>query len=323
MPFLVGTDEAGYGPNLGPLVISATLWRVPEGLPADGLYGRLRGTVAATLAEAAQFGPPCVAMADSKTLYQSGKGLAALERGLLAALGVVGRRPSSRLAVWAALAPSSREALRALPWYAEHDGPVPIDCPCGDVEGCVSGLAAGLARAEVRLVEIRSRAIFEDEFNRLCGRHGSKGSLLSHATLGLAAEVLASAGDEPIVVVCDKHGGRNSYADLLSEHFPECYVEVRGEGRQRSVYRFGPPGRRIEFRFEAKAEKHLPTALASMASKYLRELAMRALNEFWARRVPGLCPTAGYPADARRFKNDIAAVQAQLGIADAAMWRCK
>ena len=30
MAYLIGTDEAGYGPNLGPLVISATLWEVPE-----------------------------------------------------------------------------------------------------------------------------------------------------------------------------------------------------------------------------------------------------------------------------------------------------
>ena len=28
MPYLVGTDEAGYAPNLGPLVISATVWWV-------------------------------------------------------------------------------------------------------------------------------------------------------------------------------------------------------------------------------------------------------------------------------------------------------
>ena len=33
MPYLIGTDEAGYGPNLGPLVISTTAWRLPD----DGL----------------------------------------------------------------------------------------------------------------------------------------------------------------------------------------------------------------------------------------------------------------------------------------------
>ena len=64
-------------------------------------------------------------------------------------------------------------------------------------------------------------------------------------------------------------------------------------------------------------------ALAWMASKYLRELAMRALNEYWCRRVPGLQPTAGYPHDARRFRTDIAETQRRLKIADRVVWRVK
>ena len=70
-----------------------------------------------------------------------------------------------------------------------------------------------------------------------------------------------------------------------------------------------------------KADSHLPAALASMASKYLRELAMRAFNDFWRRSVDGLRPTAGYPQDAKRFKAQIAAVQAELGIDDRLLWR--
>jgi hypothetical protein len=72
-----------------------------------------------------------------------------------------------------------------------------------------------------------------------------------------------------------------------------------------------------------KAEACLPVALASMASKYLRELAMRALNDFWGRRLTGLRPTAGYPSDARRFKTDIATVQAELQIDEHVLWRAK
>jgi hypothetical protein len=52
-------------------------------------------------------------------------------------------------------------------------------------------------------------------------------------------------------------------------------------------------------------------------------LAIQAPTEFWARRVPGRRPTAGYPADARRFKHDIAAAQIALGIDDRAIWRSK
>ena len=33
MPWLMGIDEAGYGPNLGPFVMSAALFHVPESAP--------------------------------------------------------------------------------------------------------------------------------------------------------------------------------------------------------------------------------------------------------------------------------------------------
>jgi hypothetical protein len=50
---------------------------------------------------------------------------------------------------------------------------------------------------------------------------------------------------------------------------------------------------------------------------------MRAWNEFWCARIEGLEPTAGYPTDARRFKQAIAAVQQELGIDDDLIWRLK
>jgi len=198
---------------------------------------------------------------------------------------------------------------------------VPVDADGRDVEAVAAALHDGLDAAGVRLVDVRSRAVFPGKFNRLCDAHGSKGAALSHVTLALAAELSRPLQAGPISVLCDKHGGRNRYADLLAEHFADVFIEIHGESRARSVYRFGPAGRRIEFRFQAKGESYLQAALASMASKYLRELAMRAFNHFWCSRVPGLKPTAGYPQDAKRFKAAIAGVQAELGINDDIVWR--
>ena len=58
-----------------------------------------------------------------------------------------------------------------------------------------------------------------------------------------------------------------------------------------------------------------------MASKYLRELAMRAFNDYWCGHVPGLRRTAGYPTDAKRFKLEISAAQTRLEIPDDVVWR--
>lgn len=321
MGYLVGTDEAGYGPNLGPLVISATVWELPDGLCCDDLAARLAAVIVSTPAEMPQDGRPCVAIGDSKVLYQSGKGLQHLERGLWVAMGLLGHAPSTWRGVWQLLAPEALDHHPAAPWYADYDTTVPLDVDPAPLPSLAAALGAALEGHGIRLAAIRSRAVFPDAFNRLIHQYGSKGTALSRVTLDLAAEVLAPLATGPITVICDKHGGRNRYSELLTADFPDSLIEIYAEGRECSRYRFGPPQRRVEFRFQTKAESYLPTALASMASKYLRELAMRAWNQFWCSRIAGLQPTAGYPEDAKRFRADIAALQAELGIGDELLWR--
>ena len=64
-------------------------------------------------------------------------------------------------------------------------------------------------------------------------------------------------------------------------------------------------------------------ALASMLCKYLREVCMVQFNAFWAKHVPGIQPTAGYPVDAKRFIDEIRPAMERLGIPEAAVWRVK
>ncbi|MCH7726653.1 MAG: hypothetical protein IH991_09270 [Planctomycetes bacterium] len=168
---------------------------------------------------------------------------------------------------------------------------------------------------------IQSVAIFPEEFNDSIDRLGSKGELLSLSTLALVRTCLQACDEYPIRVQCDKHGGRNKYAALLQHVFPEHFVEVVQEGRAISTYRWGRRSQRVEISFVARGESFLPSALASMASKYLRELAMKAFNDFWKTHVPGLRPTAGYPVDARRFRDEIEPVRKQLEIHPRMLWR--
>jgi hypothetical protein len=328
MAFLMGTDEAGYGPNLGPLAISASVWHVPDDLADDmvggALYRRLEAAVTAQPGRAAGAGAPRVVIADSKLLYRGGQGLRLLERGLWAAWWAEQKTvPDSFSGVWQRLAGASAAGRHAALCDACDALPAPLDADLQELRRLGPTFDAALAAAGVRLLALESLAIFPAELNAALRQYGSKGEALSRWTLGLLARVIAPLGDERIHILCDKHGGRNRYLPLLVEFFPDDFIRVEGEGRQRSVYRFGPPHRRVEICFQAKGESHLPTALASMASKYLRELAMRALNAFWAVRVPGLRPTAGYPQDARRFRDEIAVTQRELGIEDRTLWRVK
>ena len=202
-------------------------------------------------------------------------------------------------------------------------------------------LAASLAgagqRNGVALVAIRARLVFPGEFNALVDHYGTKGAVLSHVTLALVRRVVDEVRDEHpaerrfsdagapprTLIFLDKHGGRNRYAPLLQHHFADSWIDPLFESRAVSRYAWTHREAPVEAAFRVGCEQLLPTALASMTAKYHRELAMRAFNAWWARRVPGLRPTCGYPGDAHRFKADIARAQRELAIDDRVLWRCR
>lgn len=326
MPYLIGTDEAGYGPNLGPLVIAATVWHVADDLPPAELYQRLKKCVAARPVKDERR----LAIADSKSLYTPGQGLAGLELGVLAALALLGRQPACWRELWPAVLVEGLDTLHELaPWHVDFDQPLPVEIESARLAKTSDRLAAGLACAGVRLVGVSATAMLPHTFNELVERYGSKGELLSLTTLKLAAHALAAlpaaangGPAEPVIITCDKHGGRGHYTGQLQHIFPDDLIRVELESRPESIYRCGPQ-HGYEFRFLAKGERMLPTALASMTAKYLRELAMIPFNRFWQQHVPGLKPTAGYPSDATRFWDEIRPAQQQLGITDKMLWRCR
>lgn len=299
---VIGTDEAGYGPNLGPLVVSATMWSVPS----EDVFE----TFAAELASKG------IRIDDSKKIFRQGSPIG-LEQVILPVLRLL---KISLPKFFAGLAVN-----RADEAIVEPDGfpdPVPIFGEVKTLAENVLVLADTLARFEMKLVAVRCRTIFPGEFNRLLDRHDSKGSLLSEATIRLVTEILSQKKPTPpVLVLCDKHGGRNRYLDLLTHHFSDEFFRIVTEGREKSIYRNMDTQQPLEFRFMAKGDSETPVALASMFAKYVRELAMIRLNEFWQRKIPELKPTAGYPEDAKRFKKEIESVQRKLEIDDDTIWR--
>lgn len=319
MAYLLGTDEAGYGPNLGPLAIAVSVWRVPDELRDWDLYAALAGAITSS----GHPPPPPLTIADSKTLYHSGSGLAALELGVFTALALLGHTPRCWRELQQVLLvgePSEREAL---PWGWQPQRPVPVEAAATTLDPTIAAVRQQCQEQQIQLTSVQAVLVFPERFNNLVEQLGSKGSLLSNLTLDLVARQLAQLDQGPILVQCDKHGGRNRYGAQLQQLFPEFLIEVREESRARSVYRCGPAGRRVEFRFSAKGEQFLPCALASMFAKYLRELAMLDFNQFWRGHLPALKPTAGYPVDARRFLAEIAECQARLGIPNRLLWRSR
>jgi len=361
MAWLIGVDEAGYGPNLGPLTIAATAWRVaPRAAPRaetpalgeTDLYQLLDGAVSREPDGAR------IAIADSKRLYKPGGGLRLLERGVFAALMCRAATPErvtkvaraalaeqerahgERAARGAGTAPANvalswsslLETLGAdpadrrceLPWCDKFELPLPVDAFGDELTEVAQLLATACGQTGVAPPTVRARLVFPAEFNDLIDKHGTKGAALSHVTIGLLRKLidqLEPTDGEPVWCVLDKHGGRNRYGALLQHHFPESWIDTHDESRAASRYAWDHTGTPVTATFQTRGEAFLPAALASMHAKYLRELAMRAFNQYWAKQISGLKPTAGYPLDAKRFKSQIAAKQAELGIADRILWR--
>ncbi|MGD9645236.1 MAG: hypothetical protein AB7U73_05955 [Pirellulales bacterium] len=340
MPYLIGIDEAGYGPNFGPLVIAASVWRVDGPLPDDRqLDARVARVISRRAPRARRAlvksgggtasprrapAPRRVRITDSKSLYNPQVGLAPLEQNVLAMAAARGALPDDAHAFWQGVAPQAVPDRDAEAWSLGFNPRLPLEADAELVARLGRRVAAGLAAARLQFLGVRATVLFAEQFNRCVAAAGSKGAALSQATVALVAECLADCADAADVrVLGDKHGGRHYYGPILQSQFPEWLVEIHDEGAARSLYRFGPAERRVEVMFRVRGERALPTALASMFAKYLRELSMRAFNEFWCARVPQLRPTAGYPGDARRFKHAIAGVQAELGIDDGVLWRSR
>ncbi|MDR1479060.1 MAG: hypothetical protein LBJ00_08965 [Planctomycetaceae bacterium] len=302
--YIIGTDEAGYGPNLGPLVITATLWKMPS---FDFSSVILSAKVAG------------VDIGDSKQLYHSGGSLLKLSKGVLSALASIDILPQTDTKLFNVVGKISQ-----LPFMF-------VDNEFSLQKLCSSNLKNSEAKPisdshkifpNKELQIVRSRIIFPAEYNAMLDEFGSKGELLSNVTLGLVVELIEELGNnlcEQVLVLCDKHGGRNCYVDLLSGYFCDELIGVKEQSRKISVYNLCG----IEFRFIAKGESQIPIALSSMFSKYIRELLMQRFNSFWKSHLPNIKPTAGYPEDAKRFIAEIADILSDLKIDKNEIWRLK
>jgi hypothetical protein len=313
MGIVIGMDEAGLGPNLGPLVITVTVWEVP-GDPRDtDFWSAFEGFVTRD--------PPSsdsqLQIADSKHVYSPTRGFDHLETGVLAACGLLGWIPTSFRDVTERVTCLTAGDLATEPWFADRDASLPSVVAAGHVTRLASAWSERCHAADMRLRAIRSDVVLTQRFNQLTRQLDNKAAALSRLSLQLLRQVWSPTEPDRTLVLADKHGGRNRYHDLLADIADGQFIFALEEGADRSRYRIGA----TELAFQTRSEQHLPVALASMVCKYLREVAMELFNAFWQEQAPGVKPTAGYPVDARRFRDEIETARCRLNISDDVLWR--
>lgn len=307
MALLVGIDEAGYGPLLGPLVVSSVTLELPESLLRENLWDVLNKAVSSQKKGLSGR----LLIADSKKAYVRKNGLGHLQRtvhsGLVAASengnGMIVNTEQLIDQLCPACAP---RIMNGYPWYqtlAEQS----LGVEESDIQIASNVLKRTLSEHGIRLRSIRSRCLDVGFYNSRVEVVKNKSRVLFTELCSLVLDILEqNTHNETLQVVVDRQGGRINYQQELLRMFSGFSLSVLRQDEKMSSYELTNSRQSMRIHFCIKADmKYLPVSWASMASKYLREVLMQSLNGFFCGMCPDLKPTAGYWQDGQRFVKDL------------------
>lgn len=303
MNFLAGVDEAGLGPILGPLVVAGVAMSGPEGTDPWKLLTR-------HVARRKQVKGK-VRVADSKKVNQGPHGLQRLEETALVFWTALHGELPATLGAWLRKLGADLPHLARCPWYEDLDLPLPRAADTGWLQLQAELVARALRKGEVTLLDIAVRPVDVEEWNGLIADTDNKSRAHFHAYAEVLGRILLALPakfetGESGHLVADRCGGRMHYAHDLKKLRPDARVEIVQEEPAVSSYRLHTAAGTTTVTFAEKGEdRAFPTALASCFAKYLRELMVEVINDWFCARVPGLARTAGYFVDGHRFLGDL------------------
>jgi ribonuclease HII len=174
----------------------------------------------------------------------------------------------------------------------------------------IAGVVLGktMAAHSIGISSIQSRCLDVAFYNDRVGKVKNKSKVLFTEICSLIQQAFEQnvSRPEPMQVIVDRQGGRINYQRELLRMFPEFSLSVIRQDATMSSYEMTRSGRIMRIHFCIKADsKYLTVALASMVSKYLREVMMASLNNYFCKLCTGLKPTAGYWQDGQRFVKDL------------------
>jgi ribonuclease HII len=301
MVVLVGIDEAGFGPILGPLVVSSSTFSLPHNLLTSDLWQILRKSISDRRKRLAGR----LLIADSKKAYSKSIGIKHLERTVLTALKCLDKEPATLIGLLELLCPSCLERLSDYPWYQDI-GDYSLSIDTDDKEIASAVLADDLASNGIELLDLKSCCLDVAYYNKMVGAVKNKANVLFSATCSLIKSAYDSFAGDDLQIIVDRQGGRVHYRKNLQRMFGDMELKILRESPATSSYELQAGGKAMRVHFVVGADgRFMPVSLASMVSKYLRELLIGCINRYFAGFAAELKPTAGYWQDGLRFIEDI------------------
>lgn len=318
MAILAGIDEAGLGPVLGPLVVSGVAFEIPDELVGQCLWKVLGASCTREVGKRKRR----LVIADSKKLHKSSAGLAGLERSALVALAAMGyeaatgKEDADFAALLTAVAPAARESFGDYDWYHFEELKLPLCDEVGDVGTQRNAVRRDMSLNGVQPMAVISEPLPEGHYNRVVEKTRNKAVVLGGQVLKIVDRIVRSAGKHRHVIIhVDRLGGRRHYREPLSRALPDFSMHVLTETETYSAYRLMRGGLQVDIDFGTKGDdREFVVALASIVSKYIREVSMYAFNRYWCARLETLKPTAGYYQDAQRWLRDAGDTIAAMGV---------
>ena len=319
MAVLVGIDEAGFGPILGPLVVSSSTFS----LPGSHLTSDLWQVLARSVGNRRKRLVGRLLIADSKKVYNKTIGIKHLERTVMTAIKCLGVEPVTLAELIEPLCPSCLERLSNYPWYKDAET-CRLSVNIADIAIASKVLADDLAANGMGLRQIKSYCLDVEYYNKMVTVVKNKANVLFTATSQLIQIAFENFADDDLHIIIDRQGGRMHYRQNLQRMFPEMKLRIIHESPAVSSYELQTNKGAMHVHFKVGADgQYLPVSLASMVSKYLRELLVGCINRYFAGFNPALKPTAGYWTDGQRFIEELKTSLPHIRINQNQLIRCR
>jgi ribonuclease HIII len=261
---VVGIDENGLGPELGPLVVTATL------ISVKNLEPLLRGS-----------------LKESKQIFRSGEKMGEGEDIVLSFFSFLkGYIPSHPREIFNKLLLTLEDTCDSPLPHCNPDFEIPNWCDKSQIRKNTAELF--LKEVGGELIEVKSIALCPAQLNNRLQSYNK-----NHIDYLLFEELIMyfkGKYKDEILFLCGGIGTTKDYSFYFRHLKALPYKSLR---REEEVTYFFPSLGEIRF-IKNGDEKYFPIALSSLFGKYIRELFIEQMNRFFRANLPSLPYCSGY-----------------------------